>query len=53
MRLWLAIREWLRGAPHALGFSIFFAQVALGIVIFAVFQEFVPNNLGASDGFGG
>ena len=53
MRLWLAARSWLTGAPHALGLSIFFAQVALGIVIFAVFQEFVPNNLGASDGFGG
>ena len=53
MRLWLAARSWLAGAPHGLGLSIFFAQVALGIVIFAVFQEFVPNNLGASDGFGG
>ncbi|MYI85752.1 MAG: MFS transporter, partial [Dehalococcoidia bacterium] len=53
MRLWLAAREWLSGAPHALGLGIFFAQVALGIVIFAIFQEFVPNNLGASDGFGG
>ncbi|MXX18410.1 MAG: MFS transporter, partial [Dehalococcoidia bacterium] len=53
MRLWLALRTWLTGAPHALGFSIFCAQVALGIVIFAIFQEFVPNNLGASDGFGG
>ena len=53
MRLWLALRTWLTGAPHALGFAIFCAQVALGIVIFAVFQEFVPNNLGASDGFGG
>ncbi|MCY3603142.1 MAG: MFS transporter [Chloroflexi bacterium] len=53
MRLWQALRTWLTGAPHALGFSIFCAQVALGIVIFAIFQEFVPNNLGASDGFGG
>ena len=53
MRLWQAMRSWLRGAPHALGLSIFSAQVALGIVIFALFQEFVPNNLGASDGFGG
>lgn len=53
MRLWLALRVWLTGAPHALGLGIFCAQVALGIVIFAIFQEFVPNNLGASDGFGG
>lgn len=53
MRPWLALRTWLTGAPHALGFSIFCSQVALGIVIFAIFQEFVPNNLGASDGFGG
>ena len=53
MRLWLEARSWLAGAPHGLGLSIFFAQVALGIVIFAVFQEFVPNNLGASEGFGG
>ena len=53
MRLWLAARAWLTGAPHALGLGIFCAQVALGIVIFAIFQEFTPNNLGASDGFGG
>ena len=53
MRVWQALRSWLSGAPHALGLGIFFAQVALGIVIFAIFQEFVPNNLGASDGFGG
>ncbi|MBH77835.1 MAG: hypothetical protein CL897_06370 [Dehalococcoidia bacterium] len=53
MRLWLAVQEWLTGAPHGLGLSIFCAQIALGIVIFAIFQEFVPNSLGASDGFGG
>ncbi len=44
---------WLSGAPFSLGIAIFCAQVALGIVIFAIFQEFVPNDLGASDGFGG
>ncbi len=50
MRSWLA---WVRGAPHALGLSVFCAQVALGVVLFAVFQEFAPNGLGAGDAFGG
>ncbi len=47
------LAAWLRGAPHALGVGIFCSQVALGIVLFAIFQEFVPNNLGASDAIGG
>lgn len=50
MRSWLA---WVRDAPHALGLGVFCAQVALGFTLFAVFQEFAPNGLGAGDAFGG
>ena len=53
MRSWPARARWLRGAPHALGLGVFCAQVALGVVLFAVFQEFAPNGLGAGDAFGG
>ena len=54
MTSWVApARAWLRQAPYALGLAIFSAQVALGIVLFAIFQEFVPNELGASDALGG
>ena len=48
-----ATRSWLREAPYALGLAIFSGQVALGIVLFAIFQEFVPNELGGSDALGG
>ena len=39
--------------PYALGLSIFLVQVALGIVLFATFQEWVPDELGGGDGWGG
>jgi len=39
--------------PYTLGAAIFLVQVALGIVLFATFQEWVPNEFGVSDGWGG
>ena len=41
------------GYPYGLAATIFLGQVALGIVLFATFQEWVPKELGAGDGWGG
>ncbi len=42
-----------RTVPAPLGLVVFLSQVGLGIVLFAVFQEYVPKRLGAGDGWGG
>ncbi|MCA9830660.1 MAG: MFS transporter [Dehalococcoidia bacterium] len=42
-----------RNYPYPLGLTVFLSQVALGVVLFAVFQEYVPAGLGAGDGWGG
>lgn len=36
-------------APYPLVAVVFFAQIGLGMILFAVFQEYVPGHLGASD----
>ena len=38
-----------RVVPLPLGLVIFLAQVAIGILLFAVFQEYVPRELRAGD----
>ena len=43
----------LSSLPFGLGAAIFLVQVGLGTILFATFQEFVPNNLGASDAWAG
>ena len=43
----------LSSLPFGLGAAIFLVQVALGVILFATFQEFVPNELGASDAWAG
>jgi MFS family permease len=42
-----------RAFPIPLGAVVFLVQLALGIVLFATFQEYVPGELGASAGWGG
>jgi MFS family permease len=42
-----------REFPIPLGLVVFLVQAALGIVLFAAFQEYVPRELGASAGWGG
>ncbi len=39
--------------PYPLALAIFLVQVALGILLFATFQQWVPSELGASDAWGG
>lgn len=39
--------------PLALGLTIVFLQIATGIMLFAIFQEYVPSQLGAGDAWGG
>lgn len=39
--------------PYPLALAIFLVQVALGILLFATFQQWVPSALGASDAWGG
>lgn len=39
--------------PYPLALAIFLVQVALGILLFATFQQWVPAELGASDAWGG
>ncbi|MGE3076183.1 MAG: MFS transporter [Dehalococcoidia bacterium] len=39
--------------PYALGVVVLFVQVALGILLFATFQEWIPSELGAGDQWGG
>lgn len=46
-------RVTLSSLPLGLGGSIFLVQVAIGTILFATFQEFVPNQLGASDAWSG
>jgi MFS family permease len=41
------------GYPTALALSIFLVQVALGAILFATFQEWVPSHLDAGDAWGG
>ncbi len=43
----------MRPYPYVLGLSTFFVQVALGTILFATFQKWVPAELGVSDGWGG
>lgn len=47
----LAVRS--TGYPVALALSIFLVQVALGTILFATFQEWVPTELEAGDAWGG
>lgn len=42
-----------RGLPYELGTMIFFVQVATGLVLFATFQEYVPNQLGTGNAWPG
>ena len=42
-----------RRVPAPLGLVVFLAQIGLGIALFAVFQQYVPEGLGAGDGWGG
>jgi len=46
-------RNLAQSYPLALGLSIALVQVALGIVLFASFQEWVPRELDAGDAWGG
>ncbi len=39
--------------PYALAFVVLLVQIALGILLFATFQEWVPSELGAGDEWGG
>lgn len=39
--------------PYPLALAIFLVQVALGILLFATFQQWVPGELGAGDAWGG
>jgi len=39
--------------PWALGGTVFLVQVALGMVLFPGFQEYVPNHLGTNDAWPG
>ena len=39
--------------PYALAFVVLLVQIALGILLFATFQEWVPSELGAGDQWGG
>lgn len=39
--------------PYPLALAIFLVQVAIGILLFATFQEWVPTALGTSDAWGG
>ncbi len=39
--------------PYPLGLAIFLVQCAVGILLFATFQEWVPTALGTSDAWGG
>ncbi len=43
----------LAAMPFGLGAAIFLVNVGLGTILFATFQEFVPNSLGASDAWAG
>ena len=43
----------LSSLPAGLGAAIFLVQVAIGVILFATFQEFVPNELGARDAWSG
>ena len=47
------IRAWLGQAPYPLAAAVLFAQIALGIVLFSIFQEFVPFKLEARDAWTG
>jgi MFS family permease len=42
-----------RWMPIPLGLAVFFAQAGLGVVLFAIFQEYVPNGLHAGTAWGG
>ncbi len=39
--------------PYPLALSVFLVQVAVGIVLFSLFQEYVPRQLGAGDAWAG
>ena len=47
------ISVWLRQAPYPLAATVLFSQIALGIVLFSIFQEFVPFKLEARDAWTG
>lgn len=52
------IRDWLRtlrpgGFPLGLGGTVFLVQVAVGLILFATFQEYVPDALGTGDAWPG
>lgn len=48
-----ALPRGFRAYPFPLGLAILLVQAALGIVLFATFQEWVPRHLGGGDGWGG
>lgn len=39
--------------PLPLGLAIFLIQISIGIILFSVFQEFVPNQMGTTDAWPG
>lgn len=39
--------------PYSLAFVVLLVQIALGILLFATFQEWIPSELGAGDQWGG
>ncbi len=47
------LQEFFSGYPAPLGAVILLVQLALGIILFATFQDWAPDNLGASDAWGG
>lgn len=49
----VALAPFDRAVPLSLAAAVFLVQVALGGVLYAVFQEYVPGRPGASDAWGG
>ena len=48
-----ALKGYLAGMPAGLGLVVFFVQIALGIALFAIFQEYVTAELGKGDAWPG
>ncbi|WP_322796810.1 MFS transporter [Tepidiforma sp.] len=48
-----ALPRGFRAYPFPLGLAILLVQAALGILLFATFQAWVPRHLGGGDGWGG
>lgn len=50
---WRPTRGFPRDLPYVLALGVLLAQIGLGAILFAVFQEFVPTQLEASDAWPG